>query len=93
MNVAFNGKSMIRQLSPQQEQCFENKLKEKLINFFYKIKVFLYVCFFLLNYLLEDLISGVRNVIICVGFHVVSDDDLDCSWLLLNQSVFLFSQV
>lgn len=49
--------------------------------------------FFLLNYLLEDLTSGVRNVIICVGFHVVSDDDLDCSWLLLNQSVFLFSQV
>lgn len=49
--------------------------------------------FFLLNYRLEDLISGVRNGIICVGCHVVSDGDLDCSWLLLNQSVFLFSQV
>lgn len=40
--------------------------------------------FFLLNYFLEDLILGIRNVIICVGFYVVSDDDFDCSWLLLN---------
>ena len=32
-------------------------------------------------------------VTLCVGFHVVSDEGLDRSWLLLTLSVFMFTQV
>ena len=51
--------------------------------------------FLLLNstYSLEDLISGAGQAILCVGFHLVRDDNLDCSWLLLTMSVFMLSQV